>query len=242
MKKLLVIEDNLENIRNAEQAFCKTFNVIFALDLEQAMKEIDKKPDFVVTDMAFHQHGFSVELLQRIKGERDIETPTQYLDIEVGEWEIPRGERFALSETKSAVKEAVVKSTIFRDGEFQHALIGSTDTHLRNKIVDDASANEYYPGHNTKDAGLVEYAKVPALGYFVIKKCREMGIPVVFLSHMRHATHVIPAMAAGFETEIPQPNERAQREKDLETKNGIFVWDYTKTPIDYWRTLYKLFV
>ncbi len=238
MKTVLVIEDNLDNVRNAESAFSKTFNVVFALDLEQALREIDKMPDFVVTDMAFHQHGFSARLLE---GEEDIKTPIQYLDINVGDFGLERRESFLITATRFALEESLVKSEIFND--YPMALLGSTDIALRDELVSDASStSEYDPESNTKDyAGLVEYAKVPALGYFVIKKCREIGIPVAFLSSTRHAKHVIPAMAAGFGVEIPEwPNDNKHSEEDIETENGIFVWDYEKTSVDYWRALHKL--
>jgi CheY-like chemotaxis protein len=169
--RLLIVEDNLENLANAHDAAKERgYEVDLALDLEDALAFLDSNNyQGVITDMCFLERG------NHGAGFRDEEMPTEAVE----------------AQNKNQQKEKIVK------GEFAQV--------IQNKSLENSNFDLYsrvedglYRGVlNTNESDMkdkITNSRTPALGYFVVEKAKEKGIPTTIISSLGHAINAFPAI------------------------------------------------
>lgn len=247
MKTILIIEDSPLNLNKAVLALRGKANFKLAMDLKGAMAIIAEGDiDGVITDLCFQEVGVNVPESYAVEEEY------AFMVQESGHIAFTLKKADALeTETRSLFEESLRQSraVIKNDGVCTVSYLGKTSNNLRQEVIANTiccfgkvkaagigwKLTTYIQDFNSeKPRGLKLSAAVPALGYFVITKCLELGTPVSFISTTRHADHVYPVpLAAGLITE--EEFATAVRDAtestcgiDITTPKGIYVGDYDK--------------
>jgi len=178
-RKLLIVEDRLENLTNAYAATMQRgYEVDLALDLEDALELLGKTTYAgVITDMCFHERGCYSDQSQRFLKNAPEEVMSAY-------------------ERASKKNEEIWGSTT--DTLRKHILRKT----LRAMPFDLIKRVEEWPIRNYGSFELMQgiteanLKQTPALGYYVVERSKEENLPVVVITSLNHAINALPALYA----------------------------------------------
>lgn len=199
-KRLLVVEDKpkyaLEAVRAAKS---RGYQVDVAFDLEDALTYLaDRKYDGVLTDMTFRQRGIGKLgvndeypfLKKEFGNQTEIDefgqTPELYTAFQRALNKNSKGTDKDLREivTKESVRIMTPELLEVTRDKMIHTLRNGVEDFKKEIVTYNSEEEESMTTSN------------PALGYFVVKKSQERGIPVVISTMTSHAAHAVPAVLA----------------------------------------------